>query len=254
MNIEARGALFSLVEPEAWAPPSDAEDGPASGRALPSSLSGLRRMVSFTAFQQSTSQCGPDPEQCAPLFELLEEGAHPETMSEYQITMGLWRCGSGGSWAPSIGDRSQPWWGWRRLERFWVDGNRFQGSLPADIGQLWPRMRTLDLYSNDIEGPVPGTIADMADLLQLQLQHNRFAGGPQRDGGPVLHRSIQPDLARVDLRLNRGLTGPQMASGGRFWGPGANTTKVFGTRICASNCSATVPGPARHIISLYSAP
>ncbi|KAA0154886.1 hypothetical protein FNF29_02027 [Cafeteria roenbergensis] len=225
MNIEARGALFSLVEPETWAPPSDAEDGPASGRALPSSLSGLRRMVSFTAFQQSTSQCGPDPEQCAPLFELLEEGAHPETMSEYQITMGLWRCGSGGSWAPSIGDRSQPWWGWRRLERFWVDGNRFQGSLPADIGQLWPRMRTLDLYSNDIEGPVPGTIADMADLLQLQLQHNRFAGGPQRDGGPVLHRSIQPDLARVDLRLNRGLTGPQMASGGRFWGPGANTTK-----------------------------
>ena len=74
------------------------------------------------------------------------------------------------------GPDAAPWWWWSRLEKFWIDGNFAYGRLPERMGELWPNMRTLDLYSNSLEGGIPASFGLMRKLHQVQLQHNRLSG------------------------------------------------------------------------------
>jgi hypothetical protein len=144
---------------------------------------------------------------CRPLFELLSdnEGFDPG-----------WQCvnvrGSDSEtsegWAfqfnDTHGEHAMPWWKWHRLEKFWIDGNFAYGTIPRDIGELWPNMRTLDLYSNSLVGEIPAEIGKMKQLHQLQLQHNRLSGTlPPR----LLHPDTFPLLLVLHLQLNRNLTG-----------------------------------------------
>jgi len=65
-------------------------------------------------------------------------------------------------------------------------------------------MRTLDLYSNSLEGPVPAGIGAMKNLHQLQLQHNALTGPlPPR----LFHPDTLPVLSVLHLQLNHALTG-----------------------------------------------
>lgn len=44
------------------------------------------------------------------------------------------------------------------------------------MAESWPQLRTLDLYDNNLTGPVPSQLADMRNLDFVQLQGNRFEG------------------------------------------------------------------------------
>merc|ERR1712232_772291 len=60
---------------------------------------------------------------------------------------------------------------------FWVDGNWFYGSVPGRLmADSWPQLRTLDLYDNNLTGPVPSELGDMPNLDWVQLQGNRLDG------------------------------------------------------------------------------
>jgi len=95
------------------------------------------------------------------------------------------------------------------MERFWVDGNGFTGTIPSDAHLAWPNLRSLDLYSNRLTGPVPAALGRFQDLIQLQLQDNLLSDGPPSlPGGQALFSlGAQPSLVQADLRMNENLTG-----------------------------------------------
>jgi hypothetical protein len=203
--------------PERRIPPLD--------RALPGELDALAKLTSFVGFQQALSHCSPDhvappPSKplteplgrhvCLPIMESIENALDGPAMSilVFSALPGKWRCPEGGAWSPRFDEMDQPWWKWRSIERFWVDGNRFRGPIPESIASLWPHMRTIDLYSNTLNGSVPASIAQLKHLRQLQLQDNWFAGSPPSSSAEAFFsRQVQPDIALVDLRMNPSLTG-----------------------------------------------
>lgn len=59
-----------------------------------------------------------------------------------------------------------------RYVSVWVFGL----DIPAEIGKLG-RLKTLNLESNLISGPIPGPIFNLSSLLALDLTRNNFTGG-----------------------------------------------------------------------------
>ncbi|CAN1198715.1 Receptor-like protein 1 [Linum perenne] len=54
--------------------------------------------------------------------------------------------------------------------------NIFSGPLPRDIGTLMPRLRNLHLSDNNLNGTIPSSICNMADLQVLSLRNNHLSG------------------------------------------------------------------------------
>ena len=46
--------------------------------------------------------------------------------------------------------------GWSNIRKVWLDGNFLTGRIPANIGEAWPQLESLDLYDNNMEGASPG--------------------------------------------------------------------------------------------------
>merc|ERR1740130_2381084 len=86
-----------------------------------------------------------------------------------------WQCRSLG-WRLPFDDLSLPFWNWKSIEKFWVDANFWHGSIPVEIGEKWPHLRTLDLYNNDMSGPLPSSLRQLRNLSNIQLQDNNFSG------------------------------------------------------------------------------
>ncbi|KAI4976574.1 hypothetical protein ZWY2020_050181 [Hordeum vulgare] len=76
------------------------------------------------------------------------------------------------------------------LRELGVAGNDLPGTIPAVVGRLSPGLRQLHLEFNNIFGPIPANLSDLANLTTLNLSHN------------LLNGSIPPDLARLQ-RLER---------------------------------------------------
>jgi hypothetical protein len=172
--------------------------------ALPAALAALRELRVFVAFEQSVASC-PGPggggagarpaggagaappggrcsqrparacrrdADCAPGSVCARADCrlayHPlGTVAGWDVEP--WQCRADG-WAPRFDDGAQPWWGWASLEAFWVDANFFRGRIPAEMAARWPRLRNLDLYSNDLTGPVPGSVGALRQLHKFQAR------------------------------------------------------------------------------------
>jgi len=154
---------------------------------LPGELRGLTKLVDFIAFEQAAryrpstipgdycklawlAKSEPDPGDDE--ATLLEDA---ETQVDSHSYNKAWHCASDG-WSPRFDDPDAAWWGWRNLERFWVDVNFFHGSIPPWLPTRWPRLRSLDLYSNELTGDVPASLLSLTQLDTLQLHDNRLSG------------------------------------------------------------------------------
>eukprot|EP00035_Acanthoeca_spectabilis_P026093 m.461292 g.461292 ORF g.461292 m.461292 type:complete len:643 (-) comp22263_c0_seq1:145-2073(-) len=188
---------------------------------LPVQLSKWSNLVDFIAFEQSSRWCVPENEN--------EETASDQSVSirrgckvNYHAKAGamhregehqpLWHCSRSG-WVVKFDDPRNPWWEWKKLERFWVDVNYLYGGIPADLPIHWPQLRTLDLYSNELTGEVPGSLCSLTQLKTLQLQDNRLSGVfpfdaffkscPKHPDGPLGTSSV----STLSLSLNSELKG-----------------------------------------------
>ena len=157
-------------------------------------------MIDFIAFAQDLRRCPAasyrsDAEvsnQCRPIYlwrRMLKTGQHP------------WTCS--GRWTPQFDDLSEnPWWSWSKLERFWLDANWMRGSIPSQIAEKWPNLRSLDLYDNELVGNLPPQLGLLTNLQKLQLHANQFSGIV-----PFRALFALPELTTLSVHDNAGLAG-----------------------------------------------
>jgi hypothetical protein len=176
---------------------------------LPRELSAWTKLVDFVAFEQASRWCVPDDagDRVGCKVNFHAKGA-PDGQAD--VDQPLWHCPSSG-WVVQFDDVANPWWGWRSVERFWVDVNFLHGSIPPELPDRWPKIRTLDLYSNELTGEVPASLCRLTQLKTLQLQDNNLDGEFPFDaffrecpGAPAGHHSDVKDLV---LSINPNLTG-----------------------------------------------
>jgi len=172
--------------------------------ALPPELSklvNLRHLIVFgqgeTLYESPASSCTKRSD-CMPSYTTI--------LGERELVgdgnLNEWQCGS------LVGDVDDlPVFGMARLERLWLDMNNLTMSpdfLERAV-QAWPKLRTLDLYSNNIKVDVNVVqkLKQLPQLHQLLLHNNNLHGkisGSFFEGWP---RSWQT----LNLGLNREITG-----------------------------------------------
>eukprot|EP00746_Dinoflagellata_sp_MGD_P091402 gnl/MRDRNA2_/MRDRNA2_362290_c0_seq1.p1 gnl/MRDRNA2_/MRDRNA2_362290_c0~~gnl/MRDRNA2_/MRDRNA2_362290_c0_seq1.p1 ORF type:complete len:359 (+),score=48.07 gnl/MRDRNA2_/MRDRNA2_362290_c0_seq1:100-1077(+) len=192
------GELANFVELDAR---GSSDSGPSSTPALHPALAELSNLRSFVAFQQGRfkHECPPhdEPERnlCRADYESRVDGS--DDSSKMMVT---WMCPQN-SWNPRFDDRSNPFWSWHNLERFWVDDNYFSGSIPDFIADDWPHLRSLDLYNNNLTGKLPSALLKLTNLTKLQLHVNNFTCDEERRAesmradGVVAKLSSMPSMA-----------------------------------------------------------
>jgi hypothetical protein len=232
---------------------------------LPASLGKLTNMVDFVGFGQSAQRCPPggDPVLSPAAARAAGAGvggrdaggdgaAAPWRLkcrpNYWYVAFSMvnldagdddpdlpWQCPDRG-WRVKFDDASAPWWKWRRLEKFWVDANFFHGSIPDSIADKWPRLRTIDLYNNELTGTIPPSLGRLTDLTQIQLQDNDLEGTVPNE---VL---LQPKLIKLRVAKNAWLAGDILTD--EMARSKARTTTMWlnhqytGIRLCRSKVRA----------------
>eukprot|EP00933_Yihiella_yeosuensis_P066084 TRINITY_DN7016_c0_g1_i13.p1 TRINITY_DN7016_c0_g1~~TRINITY_DN7016_c0_g1_i13.p1 ORF type:complete len:496 (-),score=55.70 TRINITY_DN7016_c0_g1_i13:136-1623(-) len=147
----------------------------------PTALKGLLSLRSFVAFRQSemiacaVGKLSKAPEHCRPSWETRK---HRKPKQE---STGTWDDFQEGpsflcpdmSYSFPLKDLVDL--GWSNIEKVWLDGNFLSGRIPENIGELWPKLRSLDLYDNNLEGPIPESLGKL-NWIKLQLHSNNFSG------------------------------------------------------------------------------
>lgn len=179
--------------------------------AMPESMNQLTNLVEFIAFGQHTyTYQGPNSPctnmSCVPNTAVLSMDVDDQKDVENQESP-RWRCGSLKADLEDL-----PIWRWSKLEKFWVDMNHLSFKEPASffdrVVEAWPRLRTLDLYDNDIEVDIAHVkkLKKLPHLHQLLLQNNRVYG--QVDGcNGTFFADWPPSWQDLDIRLNKGIGG-----------------------------------------------
>ncbi|PPD94785.1 hypothetical protein GOBAR_DD08178 [Gossypium barbadense] len=60
--------------------------------------------------------------------------------------------------------------------QLYLQRNSFSGSIPENIGELMPRLKTFFVSRNQISGRLPSSICKMMGLKFLSVSHNRLSG------------------------------------------------------------------------------
>ncbi|CAL5441239.1 unnamed protein product [Camellia sinensis] len=61
--------------------------------------------------------------------------------------------------------------------------NQFHGSLPPNLGLVFPKLETILMGANWFSGTIPGSLANASGLIQISFAENSFTGGiPQNLG------------------------------------------------------------------------
>ncbi|CAN6689155.1 unnamed protein product [Malus baccata var. baccata] len=58
----------------------------------------------------------------------------------------------------------------------YLQSNSFSGPIPSNFGQLMPKLRSLNLAENHLNGTIPSSLCDMQNLIMLSLRSNQFYG------------------------------------------------------------------------------
>ncbi|PKA54870.1 putative LRR receptor-like serine/threonine-protein kinase RLK [Apostasia shenzhenica] len=85
------------------------------------------------------------------------------------------------------------------LKAIYLSGNRFSGEIPGDTFADMRSLKKLFVSDNGFSGEIPASLAGLGKLLELRLDHNKFAGG--------IPEFSQPGLETVDVAFND-LEGP----------------------------------------------
>ncbi|MBA0725038.1 hypothetical protein Golax_021666 [Gossypium laxum] len=82
------------------------------------------------------------------------------------------------------------------MQRIDISGNsRLMGQLPEF--PINNSLEVLSLRYTNFSGSIPASIANLSNLVELDLSHNNFNGSI-----PPFHRSGVPNLASLDLSWN----------------------------------------------------
>lgn len=178
---------------------------------LPAGAARWTKLVDFVAFEQGQRWCPASgrPASADGAFDCKVNYHAKATWEEDEINEPLWHCPHDG-WVVPFDDPANPWWSWQNLERFWVDVNFLHGRIPNELPDRWPRLRTLDLYSNELTGEVPATLCKLTQLRTLQLQDNRLSGEFPFEAFFSKCPSAPQRLSKVttlELAMNPNLTG-----------------------------------------------
>ncbi|CAN6553695.1 unnamed protein product [Malus baccata var. baccata] len=58
----------------------------------------------------------------------------------------------------------------------YLQNNSISGPIPSNFGQLMPKLRSLNLAENHLNGTIPSSLCDMQNLTILSLRSNQFYG------------------------------------------------------------------------------
>lgn len=110
------------------------------------------------------------------------------------------------------------------MELFWVDQSCIRGNITAfeNIARSWPKLISLDLYSNRMRAETlpPSFLADVPQLRQFQLQQNDIRAS-------VPHEWWRELQSRPDLIFNAQLN-PQFDTAMPPWYmPSNNSAHIF---------------------------
>ena len=140
--------------------------------SLPSSLGNLKELVEVIGFEQNVYEYAPPFHcrslQCRPTYETLfqESGEKGEN---------TWICGG-----LSQDLSTMPFFGARKLEKFWWDMNDLTATPEFFIKAVasWPSLRTLDLYDNRIRVSILALepLKKLRHLRQVLIQRNFLHG------------------------------------------------------------------------------
>ncbi len=103
-----------------------------------------------------------------------------------------------------------------------LNNNNLGGSIPMDVGQLWP-LEELNLGSNRISGEIPATIGKLEYLGKLNLSDNQLSGEIPAELGYLAN------LRELFLQDNESLSGPLPDS---FTNLELQTLNLDGTELC----------------------
>lgn len=139
--------------------------------SLPSTLSNLKELKVFEAFEQGRLNADdeaacpgdwlPNRTDCVPGYVARADA--PESP--------VWRCPVHG-WNLQMDDMTLPWWNWQSLEKMHIDANFIYGTIPEQLPELWPHLRSLDLHDLKLSGALPLSLTTLENLTQLQVQLN----------------------------------------------------------------------------------
>ncbi|BBN05887.1 hypothetical protein Mp_3g16710 [Marchantia polymorpha subsp. ruderalis] len=83
--------------------------------------------------------------------------------------------------------------------------NSFTGRMTDEIVRSWPKMKYMDLSYNALTGKIPRALGNLTELMDLNLQNNKFNGGIAEEFGDL------QNLKGLELDYNE-LTGKIPAS------------------------------------------
>ncbi|KAI5332439.1 hypothetical protein L3X38_022568 [Prunus dulcis] len=89
-----------------------------------------------------------------------------------------------------------PLWSADNVVRFKLETNSFSGPIPLNLDQRFPKLESLYLAENHLNGTIPTSICNMKNLLVLSLRNNKLSGEfPQA-------WSLLPHIMIVDVAYN----------------------------------------------------
>ncbi|XP_031476210.1 probable LRR receptor-like serine/threonine-protein kinase At3g47570 [Nymphaea colorata] len=125
-----------------------------------------------------------------------------------------------------------------KLENLAIDGNLFEGEIPASVGNLSRQLAKLYMGGNMISGWIPAEIGQLKSLTLLNLSHNSMEGNmPPEIGG-------LPKLQALILAGNK-FSGEIPTSIG-------NLTKLSKLDLSVNNFMGVIPFSFRNFGSLQS--
>ncbi|KAM2482382.1 hypothetical protein FF1_039943 [Malus domestica] len=89
-----------------------------------------------------------------------------------------------------------PLWSGDNVVRFKLEMNSFSGPIPWNLDQKFPKLESLYLAENHLNGTIPPSICNMRNLLVLSLRSNQLSGEFPRE------RSLLPDILILDAAYN----------------------------------------------------
>ena len=136
------------------------------------------------------------------------EGQAQDLAGDRQALVALYNATDGANWANNenwLSDEPlDAWYGITvsdgRVTVLDLYSNELTGPIPAELGDL-SSLRELDLYSNELTGPIPAELGDLSRLTSLSLSGNQLTGPIPAELGDL------SSLERLDLGFND-LTGP----------------------------------------------
>ncbi|PQP97522.1 LRR receptor-like serine/threonine-protein kinase GSO1 [Prunus yedoensis var. nudiflora] len=69
-----------------------------------------------------------------------------------------------------------PLWSGDNVVRFKLETNSFSGPIPLNLDQKFPKLESLYLAENHLNGTIPTSICNMKHLLVLSLRNNKLSG------------------------------------------------------------------------------